>query len=280
MVLASVLFSMILISGFTMPSYSEYMSPKKQSESGILPLSISCKDNLELVIKFTDNSPSCVTQSTSVKLLERGWGSTLEKLTADKYDSPLDYPYGLYTANMPSRHPIFSPLVENYGTSHNNPQSFEVASLGFYETTNISQMNLPPPYVPEGMKLKLTFSDYRESTDSNILTYFYLPTNVNVDENEDTLIDIWNYNGILILIKTHLLPDNQDLDLWMEGYAEQDDMKFVKVNNIDALMSNERDPFKGESSEVIFYNDKTQIDIISLAHSGPELLKIAQSMFE
>ena len=141
-------------------------------------------------------------------------------------------------------------------------------------------MNLPPPYVPEGMKLKLTFSDYRESTDSNILTYFYLPTNVNVDENEDTLIDIWNYNGILILIKTHLLPDNQDLDLWMEGYAEQDDMKFVKVNNIDALMSNERDPFKGESSEVIFYNDKTQIDIISLAHSGPELLKIAQSMFE
>ena len=103
---------------------------------------------------------------------------------------------------------------------------------------------------------------------------------MNVDENEDTLIDIWNYNGILILIKTHLLPDNQDLDLWMEGYAEQDDMKFVKVNNIDALMSNERDPFKGESSEVIFYNDKTQIDIISLAHSGPELLKIAQSMFE
>ena len=48
-------------------------SPKQQLKNNIAPTDISCKIDLVLIFKATDNSPACVKPSTAQKLLERGW---------------------------------------------------------------------------------------------------------------------------------------------------------------------------------------------------------------
>ena len=47
--------------------------PKQQLKNNIAPTDISCKIDLVLIFKATDNSPACVKPSTAQKLLERGW---------------------------------------------------------------------------------------------------------------------------------------------------------------------------------------------------------------
>ena len=61
-------FAVFLVSTIT-PSYSEYLSPKKQMESGVLPEDVICKENRVLVIR--DNGKvACVKETTSEKV---GW---------------------------------------------------------------------------------------------------------------------------------------------------------------------------------------------------------------
>ena len=68
-IFASVILSLILLSGITIPSYSDYLSPKKQLESGVLPEDVVCKVNRILVIR-DNGSPACVTEKTAEK---KGW---------------------------------------------------------------------------------------------------------------------------------------------------------------------------------------------------------------
>jgi len=49
------------------------LPPLKQKSQGVLPNSVVCSSNLQLVLKSTDNSPACVKPSTALKILERGW---------------------------------------------------------------------------------------------------------------------------------------------------------------------------------------------------------------
>jgi len=51
------------------------LSPLKQIQSGISIDEIQCKENLILLQKY-DSSPACVTESTKLKLIERGWAKT------------------------------------------------------------------------------------------------------------------------------------------------------------------------------------------------------------
>ena len=49
-------------------------TPLKQIKTGVPINEIQCKDNLELILKTSNNSPACVTSETKIKLIERGWG--------------------------------------------------------------------------------------------------------------------------------------------------------------------------------------------------------------
>jgi hypothetical protein len=49
--------------------------PKQQIKNNIEPTDISCKTDLVLIFKASDNSPACVKPSTVQKLLERGWAN-------------------------------------------------------------------------------------------------------------------------------------------------------------------------------------------------------------
>lgn len=59
-------------SGFLIEDYVD--SPLKQFKSGIPIDKIQCRDNLQLILKTSNNSPTCVKSETKTKLLERGWG--------------------------------------------------------------------------------------------------------------------------------------------------------------------------------------------------------------
>ena len=53
----------------------QILAPLKQIKSGILAKNVVCKDGLELIIKFSDNSAACVSSNTALILLERGWAT-------------------------------------------------------------------------------------------------------------------------------------------------------------------------------------------------------------
>ena len=89
-VFASMIFSLVLLSSITISSYSDYLSPKKQLESGVLPKDVLCRENRTLVIR-DNGSPACVSEKTAEK---KGWriiggSSTDEMITRDLDDTSI-----------------------------------------------------------------------------------------------------------------------------------------------------------------------------------------------
>ena len=66
-ILAGVVFSLILVFGSVESSYSEYMSPKKQIESGVFPEDVICKEDRVLAVRDNGNS-ACITENTAERL--------------------------------------------------------------------------------------------------------------------------------------------------------------------------------------------------------------------
>ncbi|QLH08757.1 hypothetical protein [Candidatus Nitrosotenuis sp. DW1] len=77
------------------PQYKEkILSPLKQFRSGVSVDEISCKEDLILITKTSNENPACVKQETMQKLIERGWGSKLEIIPDSKtLTAPLDKKY-------------------------------------------------------------------------------------------------------------------------------------------------------------------------------------------
>jgi hypothetical protein len=59
-------------------SKSEIPSPYKQFKSGVISKDVQCKDELQLVLKATNNSPICVKSSTASTLILWGWAKPVE----------------------------------------------------------------------------------------------------------------------------------------------------------------------------------------------------------
>ena len=85
-ILTSVVFSLVLLSSITMPSYSDYLSPKKQIESGVALADITCKSDHVAVFR-TSGDPACVKNATAEYL---GWPKieALSRLVDDISNPP------------------------------------------------------------------------------------------------------------------------------------------------------------------------------------------------
>ncbi len=59
--------------------YGEILPPLKQVGT---VTDILCKEDFQLIVKTEDYTPACVTPTTFQKLIERGWGESLERLLA------------------------------------------------------------------------------------------------------------------------------------------------------------------------------------------------------
>lgn len=54
-------------------SANSYISPLKQFKMNVSISNIACQNNLQLIMKKIDGSPACVTPSSMIVLIERGW---------------------------------------------------------------------------------------------------------------------------------------------------------------------------------------------------------------
>ncbi len=57
----------------TEPVDNQILAPLKQISSGVSASDVVCKEGLELIIKASTGSPACVSSSTALALVERGW---------------------------------------------------------------------------------------------------------------------------------------------------------------------------------------------------------------
>ena len=54
-------------------SFDFSLSPLKQIANGVSPIDVQCKEDMQLMLKISNDSPACVTLTTAEKLIERGW---------------------------------------------------------------------------------------------------------------------------------------------------------------------------------------------------------------
>ena len=81
-VVISSIFLLIGVIASTPFSFAESIeSPKKQMEKGVLSKDVVCNSGLVLILKASDNSAACVKQSTSIRLLQQGWGIMVPKVS-------------------------------------------------------------------------------------------------------------------------------------------------------------------------------------------------------
>ena len=52
----------------------KYQPPLKQFKSGTLPNDVLCRENFQLLIKFSSGMPACVTSESALKLIKNNWG--------------------------------------------------------------------------------------------------------------------------------------------------------------------------------------------------------------
>ena len=62
-----------LIGSFNTSDYDYIFPPLKQTQNGVEPQNVLCKEHLELVL-HPSGSTSCVKPESIPKLIERGWG--------------------------------------------------------------------------------------------------------------------------------------------------------------------------------------------------------------
>ena len=58
-------------------SFDFSLSPLKQIANGVSPIDIQCKEDMQLMLKISNDSPACVTLTTAENLIERGWKMSL-----------------------------------------------------------------------------------------------------------------------------------------------------------------------------------------------------------
>ena len=64
-----------------------YPAPLKQLGSGLYSFEVKCKDHLELIFKYSDSSPICVSSETATKLTARlGWMNDLNAFVYPKIE--------------------------------------------------------------------------------------------------------------------------------------------------------------------------------------------------
>lgn len=84
-------------------------SPLKQFKSGIAAKDVKCNGDLQLIFKFEDSSPACVTKQTAQKLVERWWGMYVPAV------SELNIPILSHSINVQNTN-----FTLNYNISGNN----------------------------------------------------------------------------------------------------------------------------------------------------------------
>lgn len=141
-------------------------APLKQFRSGTSVLDINCNGNLVLILKH-DGSPACVKPDTKQELIERDWANT---------------------TNVPLRHPVSSPPVQDpMSISINGTSTSSIIQIKQGETKEINILLEPKvPIISSNVSVKSYFGSSGDC--KNIDTDTYCPGREIVINLSDTKI--------------------------------------------------------------------------------------------
>jgi len=152
---AGLIVVMVLFSAMSMPSYADYLSPKKQLESGVLPEDIICRNNFVLVIRENGN-PACVQESTAEKM---NWS-----VIATEFNVTADTIFDL--AEKPQTEKSITQNVEELMFAISSDVEFSGETHGYYEPEVLRR---PAPkemsinFASDHYDVKQTVQDYSTS---------------------------------------------------------------------------------------------------------------------
>ena len=272
-------------------SYSEYASPKKQIESGVLSEDVMCRDNKVLVLRSSGNI-ACVFEKTANKL---NWeiiqtvfeikNNRADSLNIDLSEITLksnvlegDYKIGLFTESMKVVLRAPAPLYyERLGLIINQDGSFDAAQAANFVSLNNSQQTKQiddylkyfPEYIPDGLELKF-FTFESSSTETARLWLIYAPIVTVIDPHNTSMGLIQDIGGIDMLIED--TPDTwHDKDGAFDIYVEQ---------GAELTTINENTVAHGISQVLWENSDGVTFHITSYSYNGTEMLKMAQKALE
>ena len=316
--LLAMMFSITLLLGFTPLSYSDYLSPRVQLESGVAIEDIQCKEDRMLVLR-ANGSPACVSERTAEKT---GWEIiikeivnmdtlqetivtqeliTTPKVTVLDYSSPTAFvddgrEYPMATQKSAPPHDIYNLIMENlyFDVNQNGIASFNAVPHEKYSINDGVGHYVEdwlPTFVPEGQELVYGITGYR-TFDANGKTYerheagiFFAPTTF-VLTPDFTTRDMKNAKGFNISVLHSTFP----LDEVEDGIEYIKDSRATQEDNYGGFRDMTRDgktvhAFEGGNhlnpyqAIISFQPDEfTQVGVNSSYHTLDELIPIFNSV--
>ena len=267
-----IIFVLIMITGFTSVSFSEYSSPRVQLESGVLPADIQCRDDRVLVIR-ANGSPACVSERTAERT---GWEilktefihteklvTIPEPIITPKQVTPtivildhssdvefVDDGRDIFRSKLQASAPPRNYYNEIMSALNNNDSVFSNDGKGVITVNSIPHEKYSlkenrgfyledwlPGFVPEGQRLLYSGTLYHENGDNYTVVHKYVPTTFELTP-EITNYDLQVSKGFTITITRNV---NVPM-LSSEYYVEYHKGKLAaQVDNVGGYVDMTRD---------------------------------------
>ena len=211
-ILTMSILSVIMITSFAIPSYSDYMSPKKQLDSGVLSEDIQCRDDRVLVLR-TNGSPACVTERTvertGWKILKTEFIQTEKLVTPEQViptiimidqssdvefvDDGREISYKS-AGGISSPHNMYQIIIgkqikhsefQNDGDGNITLTAVPHEKYSLKADGTFYLEDFLPQYVPEGYKLLVSYTGVSSAGDVS-LRHHYVPTTFELTEDTNS----------------------------------------------------------------------------------------------
>jgi hypothetical protein len=164
-----------------------------------------------------------------------------------------------------------------------HPPPIQLSDMYGYDSPSISSANQLsglsakiPTYIPSDLELK-TIKTRMDSGGSplKMVTLIYTPKQFSLNA-KTTVNDVLDYNGVIILYMNEL--PTVDKAKWMNDYiGSNQGTNAITIHGQKAIGTNGV-PQNGMKSQVIFYDENTEVILFSTGYSESDLMQIAESL--
>ena len=179
-----------------------------------------------------------------------------------------DLPYlGKYSESLATvKVPYSFDLEKMYGAKYSNVE--DLSAKMHYQVTESTLL-------PAGLEVKALMTKGTASERARLAVVIYGPEFIDYNELE-TFPDVMDSHGIIVLYDR--VHDGFDIEEWRtDVLRERPHAQSVMVNGFDAV-GVDGDPESGRISKLIFYDGRTQIQMISAAYALSDLTKMASAL--
>jgi len=245
-----IIFVLIMLAGFTSLSFSEYVSPRAQLQSGVLPEDIQCRDDRVLVLR-TNGNIACVSERTAERI---GWKiietESIIDISQNEFDKTLipddtqsnsdislvkqvvelkvssdvefvddgrKYPFAIQKAPAPRN--VYDKIIQHQATGLSaDPDGFIRIESVPHEKYSVNPgvgyypEDWIPTFIPDGYKLLYSETAVHPLRGTYALGLTFVPTTYELNENV-TDSDLKSNKGFMVIIKKHTTPLDEIEDM-------------------------------------------------------------------